>query len=274
MNLTSTAAFHNGKAIPKVGLGVFKMSDEAETIRAVQHAIQTGYKLVDTAAIYQNEEAVGQGVRESGVAREDLYITSKVWNSDQGYETTLRAFDDTLKRLKMDYLDLYLIHWPVEGKINDTWKAMEKLYADGLIKSIGVSNFHQHHFEKLFTTANEKPVLNQVELHPHLSQQPLREYLAKEDIVVQAWSPLGQGQLLTNDTLKEIAGNYDRSVAQVILRWHLQNDITIIPKSVTPSRIEENARLFDFELTKEDMERIDALNRDERVGPDPDNFDF
>jgi methylglyoxal/glyoxal reductase len=273
-NLASTKTLHNGLEIPFVGLGVYQMKNPEETVNAVRTAIETGYRSVDTAAVYGNEEEVGKGVRDSGVNREDLFITSKVWNADQGYDSALRAFEESLKKLQMDYLDLYLIHWPVEGKYKDTWKALERLHGEGLIKSIGVSNFHQHHLEDLLAESNEKPVLNQIETHPRLSQEPLREFCSSHSIAVEAWSPIAQGRVLHEPTLNHIAKKHGKSVAQIVLRWHLQNDVIIIPKSVHAERIEENANLFDFELSLDEMNQINSLNQNERFGPDPDHFDF
>lgn len=274
LNVTDTKKFHNGQEIPLVGLGVWKMRDEKEAIEAIQVAIESGYRAIDTAKVYENEEYVGQAIREAGIAREALTITSKLWNADHGYDETLRAFDTTLKKLQLDYLDLYLIHWPVLA-YKDSWRAMERLYNEGLIKSIGVSNFHQHHLENLFTTANEKPVIDQIEIHPLLSQKPLKAYLESQDIVHEAWSPLAQGgELLTNQTLQRIADKYNITIPQVILRWHLNNGSVIIPKSVTPERIRANIDLFDFDLAASDMADIDALNKDERKGSDPDSEEF
>jgi methylglyoxal/glyoxal reductase len=273
-NLQSKKTLHNGIEIPYVGLGVYQMKDPDETVQAVKSAIETGYLSVDTAAVYGNEESVGQGVKESGADRKNLFITSKVWNSDQGYDTTLKAFETSLKKLDMDYMDLYLIHWPVEGKYKDTWKALERLYSEGLVKSIGVSNFHQHHLEDLMSSSNEKPVINQIECHPRLSQEQLKAFCQEEKIAVEAWSPIAQGRVLDEPALKQIAEKHGKSSAQVILRWHLQNDVVIIPKSVHASRIKENADLFNFELSTDEMNKINDLNQNERFGPDPDNFDF
>ncbi|MBH9966566.1 aldo/keto reductase [Bacillus sp. V3] len=273
-NLQSKKTLHNGIEIPYVGLGVYQMKDPSETVQAVKSAIETGYLSVDTAAVYGNEESVGQGVKESGANRKDLFITSKVWNSDQGYDTTLKAFETSLKKLDMDYMDLYLIHWPVEGKYKDTWKALERLYSEGLVKSIGVSNFHQHHLEDLMNSSNEKPVINQIECHPRLSQEKLKAFCQEENIAVEAWSPIAQGRVLDEPALKQIAEKHGKSSAQVILRWHLQNDVVIIPKSVHANRIKENADLFNFELSSDEMNKINDLNQNERFGPDPDNFDF
>ncbi|MBC1554040.1 aldo/keto reductase [Listeria booriae] len=274
LKVTDTKKFHNGQEIPLVGLGVWKMRDEKEAIEAIQVAIESGYRAIDTAKVYENEEYVGQAIREAGIAREALTITSKLWNADHGYDETLRAFDTTLKKLQLDYLDLYLIHWPVLA-YKDSWRAMERLYNEGLIKSIGVSNFHQHHLENLFTTANEKPVIDQIEIHPLLSQKTLKAYLESQDIVHEAWSPLAQGgELLTNQTLQRIADKYNITIPQVILRWHLNNGSVIIPKSVTPERIRANIDLFGFDLAASDMAEIDALNKNERKGSDPDSEEF
>ncbi|MBC2147759.1 aldo/keto reductase [Listeria booriae] len=274
LKVTDTKKFHNGQEIPLVGLGVWKMRDEKEAIEAIQVAIESGYRAIDTAKVYENEEYVGQAIREAGIAREALTITSKLWNADHGYDETLRAFDTTLKKLQLDYLDLYLIHWPVLA-YKDSWRAMERLYNEGLIKSIGVSNFHQHHLENLFTTANEKPVIDQIEIHPLLSQKPLKAYLESQDIVHEAWSPLAQGgELLKNQTLQRIADKYNITIPQVILRWHLNNGSVIIPKSVTPERIRANIDLFGFDLAASDMAEIDALNKDERKGSNPDSEEF
>lgn len=273
-SLQDTTTLHNGVEMPRLGLGVWKVQDGNEVVHAVKSAIKAGYKSIDTAAVYKNEEGVGQAIRESGAPRDSLFITTKVWNSDQGYETTLAAFDASLSKLQLDYADLYLIHWPVGGKYKETWRAIEKLYKDGRVRAIGVSNFHQHHLEDLLADAEIAPMVNQIELHPLLSQEPLRAYCASKNIKVEAWSPLGNGRLLTHELVQEIAAKYNKSVAQVILRWDLQHDIITIPKSINESRIIENADIFDFELSAEDMQKIDSLNRNERFGSDPDNFNF
>ncbi|MGG4469878.1 aldo/keto reductase [Paenibacillus alvei] len=274
MNLQSTVMLNNGVEMPRFGLGVFKVEEGQEVIDSVKSAIKAGYISIDTAAVYKNEEGVGQGIKESGANREDLFITTKVWNADQGYESTLAAFETSIQKLGLDYIDLYLVHWPVKGKYKETWKALEKLYKDGKVKAIGVSNFHQHHLEDLLEEAEIVPMVNQIELHPLLSQVELRDFCKEKGIVVEAWSPLAQGKLLDNPVLAEIAGKYNKSTAQIILRWDLQNDIVTIPKSIKEHRIIENADIFDFELTNEDIDKINALNKNERVGPDPDNFNF
>jgi diketogulonate reductase-like aldo/keto reductase len=273
-NLQDSTLLHNGVKMPWFGLGVFKVEDGAEVVNSVKWAIEAGYKSIDTAAVYGNEEGVGQGIKESGVSREELFITTKVWNADQGYESTLKAFDESMKKLGLEYLDLYLVHWPVEGKYKDTWRALETLYKEGKIKAIGVSNFQIHHLEDVIKDAEIVPMVNQVEYHPRLTQKELQAFCRQHSIQLEAWSPLMQGKLLDDETLTEIAEKHGKSVAQVILRWDLQNEVVTIPKSVKEHRIYDNASIFDFELSQEEMERIDGLNRDERVGPDPDNFDF
>jgi diketogulonate reductase-like aldo/keto reductase len=274
LSLTSTVTLANGVKMPKIGLGVFKVENEKELLTAVKAAIETGYRSFDTASIYGNEEWVGKAIRQSGLNRGELFITSKVWNADQGYEETLQAFNTSMEKMGLEYLDLYLIHWPVEGKYPDTWRALEQLYRDGKIKAIGVSNFQLHHLEKLLKTAEIKPMINQIELHPKLSQQELRSFAARHDMQIEAWAPLMQGGLFENEILNGLAKKHGKSVAQIILRWHQQNDIIIIPKSTNAHRIKENADLFGFVLSDEDMNLIDSLNEDLRVGPDPDHFDF
>lgn len=273
-NLQDTTTLHNGIKMPWFGLGVFKVQEGSEVVESVKAALRNGYKSIDTAAVYGNEEGVGQAIKESGVPREELFITTKVWNSDQGYESTLQAFDTSMEKLGLDYLDLYLIHWPVAGKYKETWNALEKLYKGGRVRAIGVSNFHVHHLKDLMADAEIKPMVNQVEYHPHLAQTELLQFCKAEGIQMEAWSPLKQGELLSEPTIVEIAENHEKSPAQVILRWDLQNEVVTIPKSIKEHRIIQNADIFDFELTAEDMDRLNSLNKDERVGPDPDNFDF
>ena len=277
-NLQDTTTLHNGVKMPWFGLGVFKVSEGAEVIDAVRTAIANGYRSIDTAAAYGNEEGVGQGIREglkeAGISREELFITSKVWNSDLGYESTIAAYETSLKKLGLDYLDLYLIHWPVEGKYKEAWRALETLYKDGRVKAIGVSNFHIHHLEELMKDAEIVPMVDQVEYHPHLTQTELHEFCKAHDIQLEAWSPLMQGKLLDHPLLVEIAAKTEKTVAQVILRWDLQNGVVTIPKSIKEARIIQNSQIFDFELTEEDMNRISTLNENKRVGPDPDNFSF
>jgi diketogulonate reductase-like aldo/keto reductase len=273
-SLQDSTILHNGVKMPWFGLGVWKVEEGHEVKEAVKAAIKAGYRSIDTAAGYGNEEGVGKAIKESGIPREELFITTKVKNGDQGYESTLEAFETSMKKLDLEYLDLYLVHWPVKGKYKETWKAIEKLYHDGQIRAIGVSNFQIHHLEDLMAEAEIKPMVNQVEYHPRLSQLELREFCRKNDIQLEAWSPLMQGELLQNSILKEIGNKYNKTTAQVILRWDLQNEVVTIPKSVKEHRIIENANIFDFELSQDDLEKIKSLNQDRRIGPDPDNFNF
>ncbi|KKZ99144.1 hypothetical protein B4147_3728 [Bacillus wiedmannii] len=277
-NLQSKTTLRNGVEMPWFGLGVFKVEEGPELVEAIKSAIKAGYRSIDTAAIYGNEAAVGEGIRAgieaTGISREELFITSKVWNADQGYEETTAAYEESLKKLKLDYLDLYLVHWPVEGKYKDTWRALETLYKEKRVRAIGVSNFQIHHLQDVIKDAEIKPMINQVEYHPRLTQKELQAFCKEQGIQMEAWSPLMQGQLLDNETLQAIADKHGKTTAQVILRWDLQNGVVTIPKSTKEHRIIANADVFNFELTKEDMEKIDALNQNHRVGPDPDNFDF
>ncbi|MBT2601695.1 aldo/keto reductase [Bacillus sp. ISL-53] len=277
-NLQDTATLHNGVKMPWFGLGVFKVEEGPELVHAVKVAIKHGYRSIDTAAIYENEEGVGQGIREglkeAGISREDLFVTSKVWNADLGYESTIAAYEKSLQKLGLEYLDLYLIHWPVEGKYKEAWRALETLYKEGKVKAIGVSNFQIHHLKDLMEDAEVKPMVNQVECHPRLTQKEVQAFCKEQGIQLEAWSPLMQGELLDNEVLQAIATKHGKSVAQVILRWDLQNGIVTIPKSTKEHRIVENSTVFDFELTEEEMNLIDGLNQNHRVGPDPDNFDF
>jgi diketogulonate reductase-like aldo/keto reductase len=260
--------------MPWFGLGVFKMEEGAEVEQAVRAALDVGYRSIDTAAVYGNEVGVGKGIRQSGLPREEIFVTTKVWNTDQGYDTTLKAFDESRKRLQLDYLDLYLIHWPAaaKGLFKETWQALEKLYEDGLVRAIGVSNFQPHHLQDLLATCQVVPMVNQVELHPFLTQAEVRAYCAENQIQVEAWSPLMQGQALAHPTVVEIGQKYAKSTAQVLIRWDLQHAIVTIPKSIRPQRILENSQVFDFELSGEDMALLDGLNQNRRVGPDPDRF--
>ncbi|MCI0766410.1 aldo/keto reductase [Bacillus sp. TL12] len=273
-SLQDCTTLHNGVKMPWFGLGVFKVEDGTQVIDSVKVAIKNGYRSIDTAAVYKNEEGVGQAIRECGIPREELFITSKVWNNDQGYESTLQAFETTLQKLGLEYLDLYLVHWPVKGKYTETWKALEKLYKEGRVRAIGVSNFQIHHLQDVLEIAEMKPMINQVEYHPRLTQEELHSFCKEHTIQLEAWSPLMQGQLLDHPVLQEIATKYNKSTAQIILRWDLQNGVVTIPKSVKEHRIVENASIFDFELSAEDMKAIQSLNENHRVGPDPDNFDF
>jgi len=272
-HVAETTTLNNGVAMPWFGLGVYKTQEGPEVEQAVAAALEAGYRLIDTAALYGNEKGVGNAIRASGIRREDIFVTTKVWNSDQGYDETLRAFEASLSRLGFDYVDLYLVHWPVKGKYKDTWRALERLYKEGYARAIGVSNFHIHHLEDLLSSCEVKPAVNQVECHPLLTQEELRKYCRDQHIAFQAWSPIMKGQL-DLPVITELAAKYGKTPAQIVLRWDLQNDILTIPKSVRPERIRENANIFDFELSAEDMARIDGLNRNSRFGADPDNFNF
>ncbi|MGF7047732.1 diketogulonate reductase-like aldo/keto reductase [Paenibacillus sp. DS2015] len=277
-SLQDTTMLSNGVKMPWLGLGVFKVEEGSEVVHTVKNAIKLGYRSIDTAAAYRNEEGVGQGIlegiQEAGLTREDIFVTSKVWNPDQGYESTLAAFDLTMNKLGLEYLDLYLVHWPVKTKYKDTWRAIEKLYTDKRVRAIGVSNFHVHHLEDLLQDAEITPMVNQVEYHPRLAQLELRSYCKEKGIQLEAWSPLMQGKLLDHPVLKDIANQHSKSVAQVILRWDIQNGFVTIPKSVKEERMIENSNIFDFELSVEDMKQIEAINDNTRVGSDPDNFNF
>lgn len=271
--LADCTTLHNGVKMPWLGLGVWRVAEGSEVENAVKAAIQAGYRSIDTAAVYGNEEGVGKAIKEAGVPREELFITTKVWNADQGYDSTLQAFETSRKKLGLDYVDLYLVHWPVKGKYKETWKALEKLYKDGVVRAIGVSNFQIHHLEDLMADSEVVPMVNQVEYHPLLTQEPLRAFCRDNKIQLEAWSPLMQGNL-DLPLLQELAQKYGKTPAQIVLRWDLQNGVVTIPKSVTESRIMENSQVFDFELSEEDMGRISALNQNKRFGPDPDHFDF
>lgn len=277
-HLQDTTTLHNGVKMPWFGLGVYKVAEGSEVVEAVKKAIQHGYRSIDTAAFYENESGVGQGIREAmketGISREEIFVTSKVWNTDLGYDSTLTAFETSMEKLGFEYLDLYLIHWPVKDKYKPSWKALEKIYKEGRVKAIGVSNFQIHHLEDIMNDAEIKPMVNQVEYHPRLTQKPLHSFCKEQKIQLEAWSPLMRGQLLDHEVLKEIAAKHNKTVAQVILRWDLQNGVVTIPKTTKEHRIIENASIFDFELSKEDMLKIDSLNQNERIGPDPDHFNF
>lgn len=273
-NLQGSFPLHNGVEMPYFGLGVYQSSEGEMVQNAVRWALEAGYRHIDTASIYGNEAGVGKAVNSSGLARESVFVTSKVWNSDQGYESTLAAFEKSLARLGMDYLDLYLIHWPVAGKYKETWRALEKLYKEGRIRAIGVSNFLRHHLQDLLGSAEIVPMVNQMEFHPWLVQQELLDYCRDKGILYEAWSPLMQGAVTQVPELQELGRKYGKTEAQIVLRWDLQKGVATIPKSANKARIAANADIFDFELAAEDMARLDGLERHHRFGPDPDHFDF
>lgn len=269
-------SLHDGARIPQVGLGVWQTPDN-EAAPAVKAALGAGYRHVDTAAVYENEQGVGEGIRQSGLPRSDIFLTTKLWNTDQGYEQTLKAFEASLKRLGTDHVDLYLIHWPSahRGLFVDTWKALVKLKEEGRAKSIGVSNFYPEHIEKIVAETGVVPVINQIELHPDFQQRETRAFHEKHKIATQSWSPLGQGKLLGHPVIAEIAQKLGRTPAQVIIRWHIENGLVVIPKSVTPSRIVENFKVFDFKLSAEDLDRLNGLDdAGARIGPDPKTATF
>ena len=273
-NLKGAFTLHNGVQMPYFGLGVYLSEDGREVANAVNWALQEGYRHIDTASIYKNEAGVGEGIRQSGISRQELFVVSKVWNDDQGYENTLKAYEDSLNRLQLDYLDLYLVHWPVAGKFKETWRAMEYLYREKRVRAIGVSNFLQHHLEDLLADAETVPMVNQMEFHPYLVQQDLIDFCNKNTIQYEAWSPLMQGHIFEMEIMKELAQKYNRTIAQIVLRWDLQKGVVTIPKSSKKERIISNADIFNFELAPEDVKLLDGLDRGKRFGPDPDNFDF
>lgn len=266
---------NDDNSIPQVGLGVWQTPPE-DTERAAATALETGYRHIDTAAAYGNEREVGQAISKSGLARADVYVTTKLWNADQGYDSTLKAFDASMDRLGLDYLDLYLIHWPVPAndKYVETFKAFAELRKQGRIRSIGVSNFAPEHLRKLVDATGIVPAVNQIELHPRLQQHELREMHAQQGIATEAWSPLGQGSLLADPTVTAVAEAHSKTPAQVLIRWHIQLGNIVIPKSVTPERIVSNFDVFDFELSEQDMASISSLGDDTRLGPDPRTFNF
>ncbi|MEU5694950.1 aldo/keto reductase [Actinosynnema sp. NPDC020468] len=268
-----TVTLNNGVVMPQLGFGVFQVSNE-DTTAAVAEALRAGYRSIDTAAAYFNEAAVGQALAESDIPRDELFVTTKLWNTDQGYDEALRAFDASLEKLGLDQLDLYLIHWPAPARDRyvDSWKALTRLLSEGRVRAIGVSNFWPEHLERVIDATGVVPAVNQIELHPRLQQEELRAFHVKHGIATEAWSPLAQGELLGDPLLAEIAAKHGRTPAQVVLRWHVQLGNVVIPKSVTPSRIAENFALFDFALDAEDLDRIAGLETGERVGPDPASF--
>ena len=262
---------NNGISMPYFGLGVFQSED---TLNSVINALDVGYRHIDTASIYNNEKEVGNAISQSGIERKDIFVVSKVWNSDQGYDNTIKAYNESLKKLKMDYLDLYLIHWPVKNKFVDTWRALEYLYSEGRVRAIGVSNFLKIHLDELLPNCSTIPMVNQMEFHPYLVQQGLVDFCDEKGIQYESWSPLMRGKILEVDLLKNLSKKYGKTIVQIVLRWNLQKGVITIPKSSNPERIKSNADIFDFELSLEDMKSIDSLDRNFRIGPDPNNFNF
>lgn len=263
----------NGLRMPQLGFGVWRVPPD-QVVPVVSTALDAGYRSIDTAASDGNEEGVGEALRRSGLERGEVFVTTKLANSEQGYDATLRAFDASLRRLGLEVIDLYLVHWPLPGRDQyvPTWKALERLYAEGRVRAIGVSNFKRHHLERVREEGGITPMVNQVELHPLLTQEAIRAFNAEYGIITEAWGPLGHGKLLNHPTIVEVAKEHGRTTAQVILRWHMQLGNVAIPKSVTPERIRSNFEIFDFELSRRDMDRISGLNTDSRFGPDPDEF--
>lgn len=280
--LTDTFKLNNGIDIPCIGYGTFQTPDGKSVEDGVKEALKIGYRHIDTAYFYQNEKGVGKAIRESGVKREDIFVTSKLWNSDRGYESSKAAFEKTMDNLGLEYLDLFLIHWPAIKKQFDnaeeinanTWKAFEEIYETGRVKAIGLSNFLPHHIDELMKTAKIKPMVNQIEFHPGFAQIETAKYCLENDIVVEAWSPLGRKEVLENETLVELAKKYNKSTAQICIRWVLQHDILPLPKSVTPSRILENSQVFDFEISEDDMKTIDNIPCCGGQCANPDDVDF
>lgn len=268
---------NNGVEIPQVGLGVFQTKEGAEVERAVRVALEEGYRLIDTAAVYGNEVGVGKAIKASGVPREEIFITTKLWNANHAYKDALRAFDESMNKLDCGYIDLYLIHWPLpmEGKFTEAWKALEKIYESERARAIGVSNFKPHHLEELLKGAKTTPAVNQIELHPLFQQKETRVYCAEHNIIVESYSPLMRaGEALEHPIIADMAQRYGKTPAQVILRWHMQSDFIVIPKSAKPERIRENIDLFDFELSESDMREIEGMDREQRIGADPDAASF
>ena len=273
MTSSPLMSLQDGNTIPQLGLGVYKVENEIAA-PLVSHALKNGYRLIDTASMYENEVGVGQGIVDSGVPREEVQVATKFWMDGLGFENTLKAFDKSLKLLGLDYLDFYLIHWPAPKRgllYVDSWKAMEKLKNEGLVRSIGVCNFHTHHIDEILKVAEHKPVLNQIELHPWLTQEKTLEYDSAHSIVTQAWSPLARGKILEEQSLAALAEKHGKSVAQIVLRWHIQRGVAVIPKSNSKERIVENMNVFDFELSADEVASITALNTDFRTGVDPED---
>jgi len=265
---------NNNIQIPALGFGTFRLKGKTEVETAIISALETGYTSIDTAAIYGNEKEIGDAIKVSTFDRKKLFITTKVWNSEQGYQKTKLAFEESLEKLQSDYIDLYLIHWAVKDKYIETWAAMEEILQKGYAKSIGVCNFQIHHLKDLISKSKIKPSINQIELHPYLSQLEIREFCNQNNILVESWSPIFKGNIGEDKLIQELAKKYSKTPVQITLRWHLDNGLIAIPKSSKPERIKENFDIFDFKFEKSDLEKINELNQNKRIGPDPDNFNF
>jgi diketogulonate reductase-like aldo/keto reductase len=274
MDIKSTVKLNNGVEMPWLGLGVFRAGEGGEVENAIATALKTGYRSIDTAAIYENEKGVGDAIAKSEIPREEIFLTSKVWNSEQGYQSTFKAFNESLEKLQTDYLDLYLIHWPKGDRSTETWRAMEELYESGKIRAIGVSNFHEHHLEKLLSESKIVPAVNQIEFHPELVQPKLLNYCTEKGIRVEAWRPIMKGDVNKIELLQQLAKKYNKTAVQIVLRWDIQKDVVTIPKSVTPERIIANADIFDFELSQKEVAQIDKLDKNNRLGGHPDFINF
>ena len=268
--------FNNGIEMPILGLGVYKMTNKEELENAVKWAIDAGYRKFDTAQFYNNEKELGEAIRKTGIKREEVFITTKIWNTKQGYNSTRKSFEESLEKLNMDYVDLLLIHWPGQKKERylDTYRALENICQSKKAKSIGLSNFEIKHLKDIFAHCNIAPVVNQIERHPNLLRNELVDFCKKHNIVLEAWSPLGRGKLFNNDVILDIAKKYNKTPAQIILRWNIESNIAVIPKSVNKDRIEENINVFDFKLEQNDIEKINSLENGDIIGADPLTFDF
>lgn len=273
-SIKDCAVLNNGLEMPWLGFGVFQIDDGQKVKQAVLSALEVGYRSIDTAAVYKNEVGVGEALRESGIPREDIFLTTKVWNSDMRASRAMAAFEESLERLGTDYVDLYLVHWPVAGHYGETWQVLEEIYGNGRVKAIGVSNFQIHHLEDILRNGHIVPAVNQIEFHPLLVQPDLLQFCQEHEIQVEAWSPLMQGEIVDVPVVQKLAEKYGKTPAQIALRWNLQHDVVTIPKSVRPHRIAENADIFDFALADADMKLLDVLDEGKRVGPDPNNFNF
>ena len=267
---------NNGVKIPRLGLGCFRMEDEEDAYNSIRKAIDLGYRHIDTAKVYENEEPVGRAIRESGVSREELFVTTKLWNEDIANGNEQKAFETSLRNLGLDYVDLYLVHWPIKDRYVSVWEEMEKIAQTGKARAVGVSNYQKNHLQEIINLKSLVPAVNQIELHPYLSQKLLVEFCTQYDIKVESWSPLcaNKNNLLQEQSLKEIGEKHSKTAAQVVLRWNIERGLIVIPKSSNPSRQAENINVFDFELTVEDIQKIDQLNKDMRVGPHPDKVGF